>query len=84
MSAGSAHTGPPCHLGGNKPVCAGAVPLAVRRLTMQGCQVPRCPLRAAELQFYTSAAAVVMLVPAWVFLVSLGVGAAWRLAADDH
>lgn len=51
---------------------------------MQGCQVPRCPLRAAELQFYTSAAAVVMLVPAWVFLVSLGVGAAWRLAADDH
>lgn len=51
---------------------------------MQGCQVPRCPLRAAELQFYTSAAAVVMLVPAWVFLVSLGVGTAWRLAADDH
>lgn len=26
-----------------------------------------CPRRAAELQFYTSAAAVAMLVPAWIF-----------------
>lgn len=26
-----------------------------------------CPCRAAELQFYTSAAAVAMLVPAWIF-----------------
>lgn len=36
-------------------------------------QPPRRPRRATELQFYTSAAAVAMLVPAWVFfLVSAG------------
>lgn len=29
--------------------------------------------RAVELQFYTSAAAVAMLLPAWVFMVSVGV-----------
>lgn len=28
--------------------------------------------RAVELQFYTSAAAVAMLLPAWVFMVSVG------------
>lgn len=40
-----------------------------------------CARRAAELQFYTSAAAVAMLVPAWVFFMVSGEQSPWHLAA---